>query len=378
LKITAGPKMASRRSQYAATMLADGRILLTGGLLPAEYEQACKALKAMACAVPPTATAEIYDPRTRSFTPTGSMSHPRSLPQSVLLRDGRVLVVGGEGTSVRTTEVYDPATGRFRDLGAIHQDTSGDAVFPLTVEPSDAWRTQVLDDQTITVLADGRVLIAGGLDDLGDSSNAVTVFDPTTNTFVNLPGMPVRWKGASASLLANGSVLFTGGYDSSTNEATDEALLFNPVTNAFTTTGSTVQARVFNDQTVLRDGRVLISGGVSDPFNPYSGVPLPPELYDPSTGTFSLVDWTTPVWNLKPVRAPDGRVLLLGGLKDGSIERQVYAYDPDSGAVSLLSSSLLPDGSVDCAFVLGDGSILLLVGSYTESGGGAYFLTLGA
>ncbi len=371
--VTAGPKLASGRSAYAATKLADGRILLIGGYVSGESTPC----HAMACVIPPTATAEIYDPRTRSFKPTGTMNHPRLRPQSVLLHDGRVFVMDGEQDPVRTAEVYDPATGRFRDLGAMHQDTSGDAVFSLPIEPASAWRTQVLDRQTIAVLVDGRVLIAGGMDDLGDSSNAVTVFDPTTNTFANLPGMPVPWQEAAASVLTDGRVLFTGGVDSSTNRATDEALIFNPATNAFTATGSTAQDRGGGTQTVLGDGRVFVGGGANDLEGPFDSPQLSPEIYDPSTASFSMVAWTNAAPNETPVLVPDGRVLLLGGMaSDGSSVRDVYAYDPDSGTVSLLASSALPEGSVDSAFDLDDGSVLILY-SPIRTVPGVYILTLG-
>jgi hypothetical protein len=217
----------------------------------------------------------------------------------------------------------------------------------------------VLKNQTVIVLADGRVLIAGGEDDLGDSSNAFTVFDPTTNRFTNLPGMPVWWANPAASLLPNGRVLLTAGSD----DFTKEALLFDPATNTFTATGPTAMAREGSTQTVLRDGRVLIVNG-SD-----CGGKFPAETYDPATGRFSVSAGITSSPEI-PLLVPDGRVLLLGGA-DGDCKSlgQVEAYDPDSGTVSLLASGVLP-WDVDYAFLLDDGSILVMTNE------GASFITL--
>ena len=361
VEITAGPTMAiaSGRTWYTATELADGRILVAGGRLGPNEIWPCGN---GACIGGVTATAEIYDPRTKSFSPTGSMIQPRTQNQAVLLHNGQVLVVGGmndESGSLGTAEKYDTDTGRFRDLGAMHQDTSGDAPPVSSPEPSSAWRTMVLKNQTVIVLADGRVLIAGGEDDLGDSSNAFTVFDPTTNRFTNLPGMPVWWANPAASLLPNGRVLLTAGSD----DFTKEALLFDPATNTFTATGPTAMAREGSTQTVLRDGRVLIVNG-SD-----CGGKFPAETYDPATGRFSVSAGITSSPEI-PLLVPDGRVLLLGGA-DGDCKSlgQVEAYDPDSGTVSLLASGVLP-WDVDYAFLLDDGSILVMTNE------GASFITL--
>jgi len=383
--ITAAPKLDLGRWLFTATKLADGRILLSGGYTLADEKKACSHYGGSACSVPTTATAEIYDPRTKSFAPTGSMTRPRILHQAVLLRDGRVLVIGGRDDP-STAEIYDPATGHFRDLGSMHQDTSGDAGPIFTPAPSDAGLKVLesqIEDQTVTVLADGRVLIAGGEDLAGDSSNAVTIFDPTTNTFSNVPGMPIPWKDASASLLPDGRVLFTGGLDTSTYEATNntyettnKALLFDPATNAFSITGNTVIARDGGSQIALRDGRVLVVGGLLDPINPGCGSPIQAEVYKPSTGLFSPAGGIRPPWLAKPVLVPDGRVLLLGGETSGcaTYGHDVEAYDPDSGTVSLLASGVLP-GMVDYAVALDDGSILLLV-DHNGQGEDAHFMTL--
>ena len=86
------------------------------------------------------ASAELYDPASEKWTVTGTMSTARSEHRSILLRDGRVLVLDGWG---RGAEVYDPGTASWKPSA------------PMTVR-----RTFY----TTTLLADGRVLVAGGRD----------------------------------------------------------------------------------------------------------------------------------------------------------------------------------------------------------------------
>jgi hypothetical protein len=121
--------MATAREQHTATLLADGRVLIVGGTTPTGTGD-----------LQPTATVEIYDPSTGSFSVTGSMAEARSLHTATLLPSGNVLVAGG-GVENSTAELYDPATGSFSITGGMEIGRSG---------------------HTATLLPNGSVLVAGG------------------------------------------------------------------------------------------------------------------------------------------------------------------------------------------------------------------------
>ena len=95
-------KMMERNTEAGLTVLPDGRVLKVGGLSFNNYIDGY------------SRNAELWDPATNLWTPTGQMSEPRSQLMPLVLPDGKVLVAGGGNPhKLRSTEIYDPATGQF-------------------------------------------------------------------------------------------------------------------------------------------------------------------------------------------------------------------------------------------------------------------------
>jgi len=309
-KFSATGSMQIARAGHTATLLNDGRVLVAGGH-SADLVGLWLNPKSTAPDMGlPLGSAEIYDPATGKFTSTGSMIAARDSHTATLLHDGRVLIAGGfdctnvtscEG--VGSAELYDPATGHFS----------------LTGSPQ-----EFVDATAAVLLNDGHVLVVG--------NSEMGIFDPATGKFSGSAEPPLTY--GPVSLLKNGRVLRSGGLQSTPGGSPGYALfaaaeLFDPATGKFSPTGSMAKARAGHSSTALSDGRVLVAGG-GDIFrcraNPCTSADLgTAEIYDPATGRFS------PAQSMKVGRfdhtstlLKDGRVLITGG-RGGTVNGQAVA-----------------------------------------------------
>jgi galactose oxidase-like protein len=271
LGFTTTGSMAAPRGGHSTTLLPDGRVLVAGGNtqdLGGGY-------------VVEKATAEIFDPVSGTFRPTGGMKVPRFLFTATELPDGRVLVVGGDPGAGATdsAELYDPASGTFSTTGSLPGP-----------------RRQ----HTATLLGTGDVLIAGGSDGNVPVQSA-ELYEPQSGTFVATGPLSRPRMLHGATRLADGRVLIMGGVLGD-GAPTTAAELYDPSAGTFRTTGSMSLARVSPVAIALLDGDVL----VIDPDNADA------DLYSASSGTFQAVGPMAAVHSVA-VLLPDGRVLLAGG-----------------------------------------------------------------
>ena len=269
---TATGTMASPRFEHTATLLPSGRVLIAGGA----FGQDNSALN----------RAELYDPATGTFSPTGSMTSARYFHTATLLNNGQVLIAGGYASGgVPLAELYDPSTGTFTSTGLTDDG-----------------------ETTATLLPNGNVLYA--------DSGIAELYDPATGTFTHT-GDPID-PGAqpAAVLLTNGKVLIAGGDIGAGFEGTFSASIYDPATGAFSITGSmTAGIDTFMASALLPDGTVLISGEnrTSGCENSPSGCLGTAELYDPITGTFSSPGNSQSEEGHAETLLPDGTLLISGG-----------------------------------------------------------------
>ncbi len=231
--------MMMSRMFHTATLLGNGKVLIAGGVLGWMEDP---------WPLPDYRVAELYDPATGQFTPTGSMSQIRAMHTATLLGDGRVLIAGGTPGSIwedgiETAELYDPSTGQFTDAGT--------SVYAYAYSGG-------------TLLSDGRVLLTGGAI-AGEqytvlSNEHAHIYNPATLGFAAVGPMAEGRSRHTSTLLPNHEVLLVGG-DGTDGIALYGAELFDAVTSSFQATGSMIESRRGHTATLLRDGRVLVTGG---------------------------------------------------------------------------------------------------------------------
>jgi hypothetical protein len=301
--------LVQARKWHTATLLPDGRVLIVGGLGNSAGGQDDF-----------LASAEIWDPATGEFAPTGSMTDSRIHHTATLLPDGRVLAVAGivlSIASLASAELWDPATDEWTRTGSLKQ-----------------WRA----DHTATLLDDGQVLVIGGGSFTADGFKTfkrAEIWNPAKGAFRPAGRLARPRLCHSSTRLPDGRVLVVGGL---MNRAKGEAVrskvrrsaeVWNPTDRSSDPVGPLTVISGCNTAGLLLDGRVLVVGsGDTDP--EASETAEVAETWDPTTGSFS------PAGSLIGARSghtvtilPDGRALVIGGVDEGG-DYLVTAeiYDP--------------------------------------------------
>jgi len=323
------------RARHTATLLQNGKVLIAGGI--------GKAGK-------PVRPAELYDPASGRFLATGNMLEARYDHTATLLANGKVLIAGGGTTTlgvtnIDTAELYDPASGTFSQTGTVtrYYDPTSDEVFYKGDQTGTvtSYHDTTSDEffykgemnaahamHTATLLPNGDVLIAGGMDADGKPQALVELYNPVTGKFTPTGSMNLARREHRATLLQNGQVLITGGLDAQ-ERVLAIAELYDPATGkfaltteAFPQTGTTMtDVRYEKTASILPNGQVLIAGGED-----VDGVLATAELYDPAHGSFTCIGGRSggPLSLCKPsmidfriyavaVPLADGQVLIAGG-----------------------------------------------------------------
>lgn len=177
---------------------------------------------------------------------------------------------------------------------------------------------------TTTTLPDGRVLIIGDPGH-GVPRGSVVIHDPKTRRSVALPSLYQPRTLHAAVLLADGSVLIVGGVDRN-GQALDVAELIRPDAAVVEPVHGLTIARARHSATVLRDGRVLIAGGTG----PAGGVLQTAELWDPAGGAAVLLEsgMVTARSGHAATLLPDGTIRLSRGAGSSDVPSTDEIFDP--------------------------------------------------
>ncbi len=350
--------MSAPRANHTATLLANGKVLVAGG---SDFFTTHK-------------SSELFDPASGQWQQTGDLRTARQGHTATLLADGRVLVAGGQandGTVLTSAEIYDPATAAWNFTGST--------------------MTQARFNHTATLLPSGRVLVTGGssaesatFPEFGATALATAeAYDPATNQWVPLAAsMKAARQSHTATLLANGNVLITGGL-ATTNSATalNTAETYTPATGAFELTSGLNFPRFNHTASLLPSGKVLVMGGLRGPAFTATNYIGSAETYDPAIATWAKTNVDPPFRRRHSANVlPNGKVLIAGGFRYVAASannpaaspstNETLLYDPETD--SFASSS---DGSASTAklnssrgwqasTILPDGRVLATGGTY--------------
>ena len=196
------------RAHHAAALLNDGRVLVVGG-----FDSDLRTLT----------SAEVYDPATQTWTLVGHMSEARSVPTASVLHDGRVLITGGShigaGSAAmrNTAEMYNPITNSWTSAGRFEVNRAGHSATVLrdgrvlvvggagpasTVAKAEmynpdknAWYPAgslalARTGHSAAMMSDGRIIVAGGWSNDGSAGYLVELFDPRVGTWLTMAVSP--------------------------------------------------------------------------------------------------------------------------------------------------------------------------------------------
>lgn len=262
---------------------------------------------------------------------------------ATLLRNGKVLVVGGIGlgsysqirSAEHSAELYDPATGSWSAAGSMNEGFS---------------------DHTATLMADGEVLVAGG--------GSAALYDPDKGTWRGTGKMIEQRYYHTATLLPDGMVLVAGGSCCVGDHVLESAELYDPATGTWSAARDMIRGRVYHKAMLLRDGTVLVTGGWAKGHRGQGwDAPAFDERYDPANGT-----WTA-TGNMDAIRGggltdtllPDGTVLAAGGIGGKRLFASAELYDT-GGGIWTATVKMHQARTYQTATLLLDGTVLLAGG----------------
>ncbi len=305
------PDPANIRKNHTATLLRSGKVLVVGG--SGQWHTYIHW---------PLDSVEAYDPEGDGgngvWIPAASLAEARYWHTATLLPSGQVLVAGGckcppgngppcvltfnRGLPLSSVEVYDPATGLWcssEDDGC-PAGRNGEIAQPSSL-------IEARGKHSATLLPSGRVLLAGGEDEVGAAMHGAEIYDPATGDWTAASPLAEPRARHTATLLPSGRVLVAGG--KADYGTLSGAEVYDPATGSWTAACPLNVARQDHTATLLPSGRVLVAGG-------HSGLAshVSVEVYDPATACWTVVNSLVgPRAAHTATPLPSGKVLVTAG-----------------------------------------------------------------
>ncbi len=325
------------RDGHRATLLGDGQVLVSGG-----YSNSFDAVRG----------AELFNPMGDTWSSAGELQTPRGSHTATLLADGSVLIAGGVSNSLSapaalmSAERFDPATRTWVSTGSMFSNRVG---------------------HTATLLPNGKVLVAGGLNSaaFGVPTASAELYDPATGAWSLRAAMKHARAHHTATLLPNGLLLVAGGGSGFLSAAIAEAELYDPATDRWTAAGTMIEARLQHTATLLPNGQVLVARGYN------LGYLSSAEVFDPVIKAWSPM----PAGSVAALASTatllsNGRVLFVGGWMGNDAATAVESFDLRQAFLPLFRSRI-----VQASSPLTLGSSLFLGGiqfrAFSEGTGGS-------
>lgn len=295
-------RLSASRAFHTATLLTNGSVLISGGITgsaPWRPEAGVSLTR-------PTDSTELIDGNALSTSPSGRMAEPRVGHTATLLDSGNVLIAGGALPASSSSDAGPPSPdGGTADAAAttvplVEVFQNGRFIGNETMFTPRAWHRAALTVE--------GVVLAGGMATEGASISKAELY--RNGTLENMPGMLVKRRAFTLTTLADGTLVAAGGLDN-TGKPLASTELYSPGSALWKSGPDLKSARAYHTATLLDDGTLLILGGLSVDGNTTDLI----ELYDPSHNTIRQLEreQQTSRWAHTATLLTDGRILVVGG-----------------------------------------------------------------